>query len=209
MQKLLLQFFFCVLLSVSFAATGVAGEFKTPTELKNDIVKLMSADVDEDTIAQHIRQSKLTTPLSTDDILEWKSAGISKNIIQAALVKPTEKPLEDSLVIPFSEDLVPLDITINPLQFLTVIAEKGTPLGRRQPVYFKVRSTNIGKKDYFGIVKVSLLDGAGNVISVGTKKRSIEKGQKKKPINVRFRDITHEQYASIAAYRLDLSVLRD
>ena len=202
-------FVVCICLAVLAAASAYAEGAKKPSELKDEVIKLMNADVDEETIVEHVRQIKLTAQLSTDDILAWKNAGIPQKIIKAALAKPLADPLEDFRVIPFSEDLVPLDIVINPVHFHSVIAVKKPPRGRHHSLYIDVKGSNLGRKDYFGIVKATLLSETGEVISVLTKKRAIEEGNSKKTISIRFYELTEDQISAIAKYKLEFSVLRD
>jgi hypothetical protein len=55
-----------------------------PEALFADLVRLKSGDVADDVLVAYVEQRKLSRPLSVDEILQWKSAGIPDAAIKAA-----------------------------------------------------------------------------------------------------------------------------
>ncbi len=179
----------------------------TAATLKEEILKLMDEGVLKPTIRTHIKQRPLSAPLELDDIMEWKKAGIHERLIQAVLARNVREPLTRTFSM--SSKFASLDLTIYPLEFHTAQVEVAEPGGRLQNVTVTVRATNIAKKDHFGIVKVTFLDKDEKAIWNKTKKRSIEKGDANKPIQINFYELTKEMVSSIDKFRLDITVKRD
>jgi hypothetical protein len=57
----------------------------SPAELYTDLTRLVAGGVGVDVLVAYVNQRKLSAPLSADDILRWKTAGIPQAAIQAAL----------------------------------------------------------------------------------------------------------------------------
>ena len=55
-----------------------------PDALLSDLTRLLAGGVTEDVLVAYIEQRKLSRPLSVDEILQWKNAGIPDAAIKAA-----------------------------------------------------------------------------------------------------------------------------
>jgi hypothetical protein len=55
-----------------------------PPALFDDLTKLLAGGVTEDVLVAYVEQRKLTRPLTVDEILKWKNAGIPDAAIKAA-----------------------------------------------------------------------------------------------------------------------------
>ena len=112
-------------------------------------------------------------------------------------------------VIALSDKVVPLDVVIQPVEFISVLAKKPVRVGKRSPLFFKVRAQNLGNKDYYTIISVTLLTGSGETVAKQTNKESLDEGDGKTSIGIRFYKLTETQLASVAKYKLDLSIVED
>lgn len=66
-------------------ASPAPGEGVTPADLRARILEMMKAGIGEDVIVSYVRAVRLTTALTTDQILEWKRVGIADPVIRAAV----------------------------------------------------------------------------------------------------------------------------
>jgi cytochrome c-type biogenesis protein CcmH/NrfF len=57
----------------------------SPADLRAKVGEMMNAGISEETIAAYVRDAKLARPLTADEILEWKKAGIAESVIRAAI----------------------------------------------------------------------------------------------------------------------------
>jgi hypothetical protein len=57
----------------------------TPDVLKEKILEMMKAGISNETIASYARGIRTSPPLTGDDVLAWKKAGIAEEVIRAAL----------------------------------------------------------------------------------------------------------------------------
>lgn len=57
----------------------------TPAALKQSILKMQSQGVAIDIVEGYVKRVKVEPPLSPDDIVEWKAAGIPDAVVRAAL----------------------------------------------------------------------------------------------------------------------------
>jgi hypothetical protein len=64
-----------------------AEEALTPAELKAKVLALMREGVDQDLVLTFVTRQKLSGKLTVDDILDWKRAGISDEVVKAAAAK--------------------------------------------------------------------------------------------------------------------------
>jgi hypothetical protein len=55
-----------------------------PKTMLQELVRLKEAGVGEPVLLGYVRQRRLATPLSADDILKWKESGLPESVIQAA-----------------------------------------------------------------------------------------------------------------------------
>jgi hypothetical protein len=55
-----------------------------PAALLADLTRLLAGGVTQDVLVSYIEQRKLTRPLTVDEILQWKNAGIPDAAIKAA-----------------------------------------------------------------------------------------------------------------------------
>ena len=62
----------------------VAPSEMTPAELKGKVLDLMRQGLDRDLILAYVSRQRLSSKLTVDDVLEWKRAGISDEVIKAA-----------------------------------------------------------------------------------------------------------------------------
>ena len=65
----------------TFVAPPISVE---PEALYSDLTRLLAGGVTEDVLVSYVTQRKLTRPLTVDEILKWKNAGIPDAAIQAA-----------------------------------------------------------------------------------------------------------------------------
>ena len=56
----------------------------TPEALFTDLTKLLAAGMTQDVLVSYIEQRKLTRPLTVDEIIQWKNAGLPDAAIKAA-----------------------------------------------------------------------------------------------------------------------------
>jgi hypothetical protein len=66
-------------------ATASAG--LTPAELKAKVLDLMRENVSPDVIVAYVRSRRVATPLSAEEIIDWKKAGIAEPVIEAAIAQ--------------------------------------------------------------------------------------------------------------------------
>jgi hypothetical protein len=57
----------------------------TPAELLEEVEKLLAAGVDPSVIGGFIDRHRLTAPLSADDIIAWKAAGVPDDLVSSAI----------------------------------------------------------------------------------------------------------------------------
>lgn len=62
----------------------------TPVELLEELQKLRSEGFDDATLVSVVKQKTLVVPLGTDDLVAWKRAGLSEEIIRAAVELPVK-----------------------------------------------------------------------------------------------------------------------
>lgn len=68
------------------------GSTMTPAVLKDEVLKLMKESLDQELIVAFVRQARISPPFSTEDVLGWKAAGISKEVTAAALGAAASSP---------------------------------------------------------------------------------------------------------------------
>ena len=56
----------------------------TPKAMLKELMRLKEAGVGDQILLNYVRQRKLASPLSVDDILHWKVSGLPESVIQAA-----------------------------------------------------------------------------------------------------------------------------
>ena len=178
----------------------------TVATLKEEILKRMGEDQKKSDIRAYIRRTSISDPFELEDILEWKNAGILETYVQTVLEKSERETLTRTFSM--SSKFSSLGLTIYPLEFHTAQV-KVKPYGSLQNVTVVVRVTNISKKDYLGIVKVTLLDKDEKEVVSGSEARPIEEGNKNKPIRIDFNELTKETVSSIDKVKLDITVERD
>ena len=57
----------------------------TPAEMKEKLVALQKEGFTEDLLVAFVRQTRLSAPLTADDMLDWKRAGLPQPVVKAAL----------------------------------------------------------------------------------------------------------------------------
>lgn len=57
----------------------------SPADLLADLVKLKKQGFTTDLLIDYVNGKTLTKPLSADDLVKWKSAGMPEEVIKAAL----------------------------------------------------------------------------------------------------------------------------
>lgn len=57
----------------------------SPDVLKGKVLEMMKAGISNETIASYARRVRASPPLTSDDVLAWKKAGIAEDVIRAAL----------------------------------------------------------------------------------------------------------------------------
>jgi len=71
--------------SIAPAPVPVAPESSVePAALLSDLTRLLAGGVTQDVLVAYVEQRKLTRPLTVDEILQWKNAGIPDAAIKAA-----------------------------------------------------------------------------------------------------------------------------
>lgn len=114
-----------------------------------------------------------------------------------------------SRVIAFSENKVPLNVTIPPIEFLSVKAKKKGGVGKFNTLFVKVKAINHGNEDYYAIVKVTLYNASGGVIDQRSNKEGLDEGEGETSLGLRFYKLTKEEVSSIDSYKLEFSVVKD
>ncbi len=71
--------------SASVAAPSPAPAAITPAALKESILKMQAQGVAIDIVEGYVRGVKVDPPLSPDDIVDWKAAGIPDPVVKAAV----------------------------------------------------------------------------------------------------------------------------
>jgi hypothetical protein len=66
------------------AAKPAAPEVVEPQALLDGLVRLKSGGVGEDVLAAYVKQRRLARPLTVDEILDWKNAGMPDAVIKLA-----------------------------------------------------------------------------------------------------------------------------
>lgn len=65
--------------------TEATGSAISPQELLAELVKLKQQGFTTDLMVNYVRQKRLSSPLTADDMVKWKDAGIPQEVIRAAL----------------------------------------------------------------------------------------------------------------------------
>ncbi len=74
-------------LPTALAAARPAGDLITPEAMLEELVKLKKKGFDTDLLVGFVAQKELSRSLSADDLVAWKKAGLSDEVIKAALAK--------------------------------------------------------------------------------------------------------------------------
>jgi hypothetical protein len=61
----------------------------TPAELKAKLLELMRENVGADVLVAYVRTLRVAAPLSAEEIIEWKKAGIADAVLEAAISQAT------------------------------------------------------------------------------------------------------------------------
>jgi len=67
-------------LTIKLSSSGIAS-----SELKAKLLTMKAENVSEDVMVAYVRGQKLRKPLTSDEIIDWKRAGISDAVIEAAV----------------------------------------------------------------------------------------------------------------------------
>ena len=73
--------------SSSSAPVAAPAAAISPSEMLADLVKLKKQGFTTDLLLNYVDQKTLTKPLSADDLVKWKNAGMPEEVIKAALAR--------------------------------------------------------------------------------------------------------------------------
>jgi hypothetical protein len=74
--------------AVAPAAAAAAPTVVDPAALFADLTRLKAGGVEDDVLVAYVKQRKLSRPLTVDEILAWKNAGVPDAAIKAAVAQP-------------------------------------------------------------------------------------------------------------------------
>jgi hypothetical protein len=57
------------------------------SELKGKLVALMQEGVGTDVLVAYVKSRRVSAPLSAEEIVDWKRAGIAEPVIEAAIAQ--------------------------------------------------------------------------------------------------------------------------
>lgn len=66
----------------------LSGQVLSVEKLKANILEMMRAGVGTDVIVRYVRSVSLTAPLTAEQIVDWKSSGISDQVLGAVVGRP-------------------------------------------------------------------------------------------------------------------------
>lgn len=113
-----------------------------------------------------------------------------------------------SVVVPFQDGEVQLDLNPGFITFHAVTREMAKPRDGIRKILVILRTSNLKDHDYIAQARGTLLDGDGNAVATTSARRSVEEEKKNKLLKLRF-DIPETAVSSVTRVKLELSEERD